>query len=131
MKFDVRAIAIAALLCHAVAVLSLVPREDCNTSADWQLNSGAWMRANADINIRNWWAGISSKPHQSVPSELGKAFGDHHPYECGLLDDSSCTAAGCKGRAKRRLSMSMCADRYQSSNERAILRGHTWRRFPW
>ncbi|KAI9775007.1 MAG: hypothetical protein M1839_001607 [Geoglossum umbratile] len=90
------AFALSALFVHFSTATSLIPREDCNVSTDWELTPEAWVRADADTNLRKWWDPISSRSHQSFPREIGKAFGDHHPMECGLLDDSSCIIAGCK-----------------------------------
>ncbi|KAF2676209.1 hypothetical protein K458DRAFT_397227 [Lentithecium fluviatile CBS 122367] len=84
------------LLLQRIASGHLISRADCNASADWQTNPDAYLRADTDASLRNWWAGISSAEHSGFSNELGKAFGTHVPYECGLTDDSACIYAGCR-----------------------------------
>jgi len=88
---------VLAILLHSVAAAQLISRADCNASADWQTVPDAYLRADTDNKLRDWWTAISSGQHASMTNELGKAFGRHVPYECGLTDDSGCIYAGCSG----------------------------------
>jgi hypothetical protein len=81
----------------SIATAQLSPRGVCNTSADWDTTPTAYLGADTDTQLRDWWAGISTRQHSAFTTELGKAFGSHVPYQCGLTDDSGCIYAGCSG----------------------------------
>lgn len=84
----------------ALATAQLSPRGTCNTSAEWQITPTAYQAADTDNQLAKWWTGISAGQHGPFTTELGKAFGRHVPYQCGLTDDSACIYAGCSGRVE-------------------------------
>jgi hypothetical protein len=94
-----------ALLLHSVATAHILPRAGCNTSADWQTVPDAYLRADTDTKLRDWWTARQSGAHSTFTNELGKAFGRHVPYQCGLTDDSGCIYAGCSGTCLNELLM--------------------------
>ncbi|KAL5404051.1 hypothetical protein PMIN03_009430 [Paraphaeosphaeria minitans] len=79
----------------SIAIAQLSPGGVCNTSAEWETTPTRYLRADTDTKLRDWWATISADPHSAFTTELGKAFGSHVPYQCGLTDDSGCIYAGC------------------------------------
>ena len=81
----------------AVATAQLAPRAVCNTSSEWEVTPAAYLGADTDTKVREWWAKIAAGRHSAFSTELGKAFGSHVPYQCGLNGDSSCIYAGCSG----------------------------------
>lgn len=85
------------LLSIATAQVSVFPRAVCNTSAEWDITPAAYLGADTDAQVRAWWGKIETGQHGAFTTELGKAFGSHVPYQCGLTGDSSCIYAGCSG----------------------------------
>lgn len=81
----------------SIVTAQLSRRGVCNTSTEWQTTPTAYLGANTDARLSDWWAGISTRQHTAFTTELGKAFGSHVPYQCGLTDDSGCIYAGCSG----------------------------------
>jgi hypothetical protein len=96
------------LILHTAAAAQPLPRAGCSTNADWQTVPGAYLKADTDSQLRNWWTAVSAGQHSSFSNELGKAFGSHVPYECGLTDDSGCIYAGCSGGSIN----ATCSQRY-------------------
>ena len=94
--FPLTALPFSLLLTLATAA-QLSPRGICNASAAWEVTPTAYLAADTDTKLRDWWAGVSGRQHSSFTTELGRAFGSHVPYQCGLTDDSACIYAGCSG----------------------------------
>lgn len=76
--------------------MALVPRGGCGSDPSWQPTVSAYMAANTDQELSNWWKNIILSPHTSFANELGRSFGNHvNSFECGIGDSSSCGMPGC------------------------------------
>jgi hypothetical protein len=85
------------ILLLSIATAQVFRRGVCNASVEWETTPTSYLGANTDTELRGWWATISARQHSAFATELGKAFGSHVPYQCGLTDDSGCIYAGCSG----------------------------------
>jgi hypothetical protein len=78
--------------------LTLRQGNDCATNPAWQATPDAWIAADADSNLAEWWQNVSSEPHGSFAQELGSQFGSHlNDFECGIGLESKCSSQGCLG----------------------------------
>ncbi|OCL07402.1 hypothetical protein AOQ84DRAFT_389548 [Glonium stellatum] len=74
----------------------LAPRGSCGSDPSWQPTISAYVAANTDQELSNWWRNISSSPHTSFANELGRSFGSHvNSFECGIGDSGSCSMPAC------------------------------------
>ncbi|KAH0548679.1 hypothetical protein GP486_007777, partial [Trichoglossum hirsutum] len=76
----------------------LAPRQaaDCSTNPAWQATPQAWISADTDNKLKQWWENVSSRPHNSFATELGNQFGSHlNDFKCGIGLYSTCVTQGC------------------------------------
>jgi hypothetical protein len=78
--------------------LTLRQEGDCATNPAWQAKPQAWVNADTDNKLKQWWQTVSSRQHSSFANELGNQFGSHlNDFKCGIGLYSTCVSQGCSG----------------------------------
>jgi hypothetical protein len=98
--------------------------QNCGTSSDWAASPAAYLKANTDNEVEEWWSN-STAQSQRFDTLIFESFGSRQTQaRCGLREPNNCEAPGCSGMrssirsSTRRLTPFQCLSRIKIQSGR-------------
>lgn len=78
-----------------MSLSNIFTRDDGCSNSSWAATPDAYIAAQTDENVRQWW---NSQPSQSnFAQQLARPFGDQPTqFVCGIGQIATCIISGCK-----------------------------------